>query len=529
MSLADPVLAAALKNAPAGTLAINADGTPATPATTSPTATPTTGLIAATPNGGTGPAAAARTATYGGNTYTINSDGSVLQPDGITKAEGLSVSGNNVIRNGQITGTIDANGAVIANAPAVTQGTTTAGTPGSAGTVTPGTAGPNGITASTYTPGAGPGVATVNASTVNNVATVRPGLVSAPAPVTTALASAVNADSHGYTATTITPEQQAQMSVQAQMGKYLDPNSPVNVQLQTQAKQFASASGLMNSSLALSGAMDAMTKMAAQLGTTDANTLYNVAVQNMGAVNAASAFTADAFNKASIVNAQNGTQVNIANANAINQTLQFNASQQYDANKTNVANSLQAGIINAQQANEIAKTNAQLLTSTDLANVKSINDMNQYVYGRAVDAGIINTQQANDIAKANLSTSTQITVAQLQITASQTLETMREANAQAIQSSQNLTSLYNTTQSEINNITQNKDMDFAAKQTAINNALNQFKAAVAASDAVTGHDLSSHFKDITAGSATPAATGLITVGSRGNGGYMAPNGEWIPN
>lgn len=259
------------------------------------------------------------------------------------------------------------------------------------------TPGAGGIDTTIYDIGAAPEVAQATATTVdpNSIATVSTPTMKAPDPLEAVTATAVNADWRSYDPTLISKEQQSQMMVDQQMGKYLNPGSAINQQVISAANEESASRGLLNSSMATGNAMSAMTKLAAQLGTSDANTIYNVAVQNMGAENAAKEFAADAFNKASIVNAQNGTQVNIANAQFKNDTARFNVQQATEILKANTANALQANIINAEQANAVATLNAQLLTNTDLSNVRDANSMATMVFQQATNAGMHNAAAMN--------------------------------------------------------------------------------------------------------------------------------------
>lgn len=282
------------------------------------------------------------------------------------------------------------------------------------------TTGAGGIDTSIYNMGDAPVAQQATATTVDpaTIATVAAPVMAAPTPIVAKTAEVVNAEWMGYDPTLISKEQQAEMMVDQQMGKYLDPESAINKQVIAAAKDEGAQRGMLNSGMTTGNAMSAMTKLAAQLGTQDANTIYNVAVQNMGAENAAKEFTADAFNRASIANATNATNVNIANAGFENDTARFNAEQATEILKANTANALQANIINAEQANAVAKLNAELLTSTDLSNVQSANAMAAMVFEMATQTGLANAGALNTASLAAADNATRIDAANISANAS---------------------------------------------------------------------------------------------------------------
>lgn len=94
-------------------------------------------------------------------------------------------------------------------------------------------------------------------------------------------------------------------TVQGQLEKIIDPNNPLQTQAQTYANQQANSRGLLNSSLAVSAAQDALYKNAVPIAQQDAN------------VNAsAGQFNANSANTASTANVDNQVRMATANLNA---------------------------------------------------------------------------------------------------------------------------------------------------------------------------------------------------------------------
>jgi hypothetical protein len=159
------------------------------------------------------------------------------------------------------------------------------------------------------------------------------------------------------TAFTVQPNQ----TVQGQLTGLMDPNSPLIQQAETRANQQANSRGLLNSSIANTGAQEAAYAAAIPIATTDAATYNNAAgynanesnifaMQNANAQNAAGQFGANANN--TLMGEQLGanTQTSIANGNQATQQqiaqMQTNAQKSFygASDATQLANNYQAAI-----------------------------------------------------------------------------------------------------------------------------------------------------------------------------------------
>ena len=75
------------------------------------------------------------------------------------------------------------------------------------------------------------------------------------------------------------------MTVQGQIKDILDPNSPLMKQAETQALQEMNERGLVNSSMAVGAAQDAMIQNALPIAQQDASTMFTAEVQNANTIN----------------------------------------------------------------------------------------------------------------------------------------------------------------------------------------------------------------------------------------------------
>lgn len=237
-----------------------------------------------------------------------------------------------------------------------------------------------------------------------------PGLIDAPptptaAPAyTTKDATAATATSRGYTPTdysatgydaapftskdyVITP----QGTVQQQVLDIVKNDSPLIQQASNQALIDMNARGLVNSSLAVGAARDAVYKTALPIATTDANA-YNQAMFKSG----------DAANLA-LTNT----------ANAKNQALQFNTAATNLA-LTNTGNAKNAASnFEAAAGNQASLANAQLQTNTSLANSAASNDAGKLAYGTQAQYNLAGLDAETRARLANLNAQTQMETANL--------------------------------------------------------------------------------------------------------------------
>lgn len=134
----------------------------------------------------------------------------------------------------------------------------------------------------------------------------------------------------------------ANETVQGRMdGLLKDHNNPLNVQAQTFGNQQANRRGLLNSSIAVSGAQDAMYKMAMPIATQDAGTIYD----------------------AKKTNAIQGMNSDMFNSEASLKTGMFNAGTAKDMTMSRESNTLNKYIADMDSGNKLAIANIQAMAN----------------------------------------------------------------------------------------------------------------------------------------------------------------------
>lgn len=114
-----------------------------------------------------------------------------------------------------------------------------------------------------------------------------------------------------------------------------DPNSPLNVMAQTYGKQYANQRGLLNSSIAASATQDAMYKNAQPIASQDASTNYDAAKTNSAQTLTADMFNSDLTSRVGMFNA--GTQKDMS-MNTQNQNMNYAIANMDSQNKLAIAN-----------------------------------------------------------------------------------------------------------------------------------------------------------------------------------------------
>lgn len=139
-----------------------------------------------------------------------------------------------------------------------------------------------------------------------------------------------------------------------------DPNSPLNVQAQTFANQQSNKRGLLNSSIAVSAAQDAMMKNAQPIASLDASTNYDSKKTNAGNALTAGMFSSDLTSRVGMFNA--GTEKDIG-INTQNRQMDFQIANMDADNKMAVAR-MQAAAQDAGIMGDLAKTMMTLYQQT---------------------------------------------------------------------------------------------------------------------------------------------------------------------
>jgi hypothetical protein len=383
-------------------------------------------------------------------------------------------------------------------------------------------------------------------------------------------ASVVNSTATGYDAAQgnaaqwdVTDDQ----TVQGQVRKIVDENSPLQQQAKADSLKAANAKGLANSSMAVTAGQDALYRAALPIAQQDAQThaqsgQYNAGnrqqmeLANVDAKNTASRFYAAATNDSSKENAQLGTQTNLSNAAEANKTSMFNAQSSNDMTTKNLDRALQAGVVNQEQANKMAALAAENINRAAEFNITTNAQMQQFNIDAALKAGIVNKQQADALSQFNAQQANAMTVAQGELdakistfNASQSNDLIKlgmdgqtkvalgniEASYKTLmQASSSAASVYSQAMNNITSILTNKDMSPDAKRIAVGNLVGALNGSLGVIGGIANLDLPELVfgNDTLAGGNDTLAGGNngdnnnAGGGSNGDGGAIGGNGAF---
>lgn len=244
-------------------------------------------------------------------------------------------------------------------------------------------------------------------------ATPATGLINTPATASTA-APATTYTGAMATAAPVTVD--PTKTVQSQVKAIIDDNSPLMQQAATRANQAANSRGLLNSSIAVGAGQSAVLDAATPIANADANIYAN----------------------ANLADASNKQQMNLANQNSSNTSNQFNSAA----------------------ANTVKAQNSQLETNVNLSNATEANRMAQFKENLQADTARFNASESNTLIKLGMDAQTRTGLANIEAS----YKTLLQSQASAGE-------LYKQMVLNSSNIMQNKDMDAATKQTALNNQI----------------------------------------------------------
>lgn len=268
--------------------------------------------------------------------------------------------------------------------------------------------------------------------------------VAAPGPVQTAQAQTTQASTTGaapaeranatLAATQRVNVDPAKQTVQGQLAGILASGNPLLVQAQTRAAQSANKRGLLNSSMAVGAGESALYDAAMPIAQSDA----------------------DVYNKQEFTNADLAQQTELANAQSQTQTSQFNAGE---ANTT--------GRFNAGEANTTSRFNTGETNTAGRQNAAETNQNARFSAEQAQQTGTTNAQLAQQASLANAESQTKLMLQQLDANTRVEMTNIEANYKTLMQASQSASDLYSQTLKNISDITQNKDLDAAAKNAAI--------------------------------------------------------------
>ena len=139
----------------------------------------------------------------------------------------------------------------------------------------------------------------------------------------------------------------------------------------TMGNQQAASRGLLNSSMGIQAAQNAMIQNASPIAQHDASLIQNNQQFNASATNQQDQFNASATNQQAQYNASNQQQANMANQAAENRAREINAGAQNDWNKFNATNQNAMNQWNAGQQNEAIMKTLDINSRESLMNMEA--------------------------------------------------------------------------------------------------------------------------------------------------------------
>lgn len=258
----------------------------------------------------------------------------------------------------------------------------------------------------------------------------------------------------GYDPSKITLD--AEDTVEGRLARLTSSSSPLIKQATTDANQAMNSRGLINSSIAVGAAQDAVIKNALPIAQADAAASLAVKQTNVAAENA--------VQMQKLIGSQNLAQIDAQTVS----TLKVNQ-QQIDAQTDR-------DILMHQQAMEEAKNNGDITAARDAQlQVYNLQSMKQ--------------QQQNQLDVLTITQQYQKEISALQFDQQKQLAQITQQNAQALQSSAAAVNLYGQTMQNIMTIGSDPNTTAAQKQAGVNQAMQLLKSGLE----LTGTD----FGDIT--------------------------------
>lgn len=272
---------------------------------------------------------------------------------------------------------------------------------------------------------------------------------------------ATDASANGYTATDVkAPDPMGvgtNQTVQGQLAGILSSNSPLMQYAYNQALAGANDRGLLNSSMAIGAAQNAVYSNALPIAQADAGTYQNTALANFNAANQNAQANAAAANQASQFGAQAQNTASLQNA-------QFqNAASQFGAQAQNTA-----ALQNAQFQNTASQFGAQAQNTASLQNAQNATQLQNTTMNNATA-----------LQQTGMSTATQRFVSQLSANSQAAIAAAHDANSAAMANSQAAQSMFNQYLTNVGNIDANPNMNADAKAAAIQTQTQIFNGAVA--------------------------------------------------
>lgn len=317
------------------------------------------------------------------------------------------------------------------------------------------------------------------------------------------------ASTAGLTTNTV----QAPETVASQLKGLVDDNSPLLQQARATALANMNSRGLLNSSMAETGAQSAVLSQALPIAQQDASTYLTTAQANQAATNQNAEYNAtnaqgmtlanlNNTQDASKTNATLGTQVNLSNQGSTNAGAAATAAAANAASSQNAQQATQTSQFNAGQNTAVSQGNAAAANQTAQFNSNLNNSAQQFNAGQANQGAIAAMNAEVSTYTAGLDSATKVQLQAMDGQNKVQLANIQAQYQQQLQSSQSAQSIYSSVVGNITSIMTNADMDPGAKQAAVNQQVQMLKDGMAVAGSVASVNLGSL---LTFSGAQPAA------------------------
>lgn len=304
-------------------------------------------------------------------------------------------------------------------------------------------------------------------------------------------------------------------TVAGQLTGLISANSPLLQQAQANSLAQSNSRGLLNSSMANTGAESAVLSTALPIAQQDATTNFTNATNTVNNTNQNSQYNAtnqqqtglanqSATNTASGANAANQQQTNLANQSATDTANQFGAAAANAASSQNAQQATQTSQFNAGQDTSVSQSNAAAANSASQFNASASNTAALDAMQSSVSTYIDSQDNADKVQLQSMDDANKTQLANIQAQYSE-----------ALQSSQSAQAIFSSIVGNISSIMTNKDMDADAKQAAVNQQQTMLQDGMAVAGAVANVDLTGLLNFTPSDSTTPAATTQDTSATTG--------------
>ena len=234
-------------------------------------------------------------------------------------------------------------------------------------------------------------------------------------------------------------------TVEGRTDSIIAADSPLMQRAAAKANETANSRGLINSSMAVGSAQNAVLDAAAPMAAADAASYNDIAKGNQ-----------DATNSFLQYNANNEQQVNVMNADTANTMSQANAQAANAMATQQAANELQTSLANADTANKTSQINAQ--AANDIATQQAANEL---------QASLANTQYQNQLVFDQLDQANKVQLASIEA-----------AYKNEMQANVTASSLFSDTMNALSIIQKDTTMNAETKQRNIDQMVQMLDAGL---------------------------------------------------